>query len=187
MNKLILASASPRRREIFELLGLSFDVCPAKAEPGLDPARGVHAAVQAIARAKAEEVFQSNPGRTVVGADTVVALGDTVLGKPQDAERAKAMLRALSGRAHRVLTGVYVCAPRTCFGFTAETTVHFYPLTETEIGLYVQSGEPMDKAGAYGIQGRGLRFVAGIEGDYYNVVGFPAAAFVRKMEERGLL
>ena len=185
MNKLILASNSPRRKEIFTLLGLEFSVAVSNNEPPISESLGAKSAFMS-AKAKAEDIFKKYPDATVVGADTVVAINDKLLGKPRSEQEAVEMLKALSGKKHEVITAVYVCSPVKQDGFTAKTEVEFYDLTDEEIFAYVKSGEPMDKAGAYGIQGKALRFVKGICGDYYNVVGFPAAEFVRFMEREGL-
>lgn len=172
MREIILASASPRRREILELAGIPFTVCAAadeNAPAGLSPAEYT----KALAKSKCEAVFRQHPDRVVLGADTVVVLGDTILGKPHDENEAVEMLLSLSGRSHQVMTGVWVCSPMRCDGFTDIATVHFYPITREEAEEYVRTGEPMDKAGAYGIQGYGMRFVSGIEGDFYTVMGLP--------------
>ena len=183
MKKLILASASPRRKEIFNLLGLSFDIKPSSKEPPMKDGEDVREAVLRSARTKAEDIFENNPDCVVVGADTVVVFDGCALGKPKDTADAQNMLKTLSGREHEVLTGVFVCSPQMKKGFVSTTRVEFFELSDNEIEEYVKSGEPMDKAGAYGIQGRGLRLVKGIVGDFYNVVGFPAAEFIRTFGE----
>ena len=171
---LILASQSPRRKEILEKLGVAFTVCPATSEVGIDPTVSLCEAVTAVARAKAEEVAASHPAKAVLGADTVVALGETVLGKPRDEAEAKAMLRALSGREHRVVTAVWVVDETgRGQGFASDNRVTFAPLSEEEIAQYVATGEPLDKAGAYGIQGIGGRFITRLCGDFYAVMGLP--------------
>ena len=183
MKAFILASASPRRREICDLLGLSYTVIPALSESSLDPALPLEQAVMEVARAKAEEVAASHPGQLVLGADTVVAAQDglfpAVLGKPRDPEDACRMLQRLAGRRHRVLTGIWLCGESDGIpiarGFTDQTQVQFAPLTPEEAAAYVATGEPMDKAGAYAIQGRGMRYIRGIEGDFYTVMGLPGA------------
>lgn len=183
MRNFILASASPRRREICDLLGLSYTVIPALSESSLDPALPLEQAVMEVARAKAEEVAASHPGQLVLGADTVVAAEDgispAVLGKPRDPEDACRMLQRLAGRRHRVLTGVWLCGESDgvpiARGFTDQARVRFAPMTPEEIAGYVSTGEPMDKAGAYAIQGRGMRYIRGIEGDFYTVMGLPGA------------
>ena len=180
--KLILASSSPRRREILKLLSIPFEIAVSKKEPPLSSDLGAEQSAFMAARAKAEDIFGKYPDCVVVGADTVVAVNDKLLGKPQSEQDAKEMLKALSGRTHEVITAVFVCSPKIKKGFTSKTQVEFYPLSDSEIENYIKTGEPMDKAGAYGIQGKALRFVKGICGDYYNVVGFPAAEFVRFLE-----
>ena len=185
---LILASQSPRRREILEKLGMTFTVCPAESEVGIDSALPLCEAVKAVARAKAEEVAATHPGRAVLGADTVVAIGETVLGKPRDEADAKAMLRALSGRDHRVVTAVWVVDEAGVGrGFASDNRVTFAPLSDEEIAAYVATGEPMDKAGAYGIQGIGGRFITGIHGDFYAVMGLPCGElwqFLKQWDEK---
>ena len=186
MNKLILASNSPRRKEIFSLLGLEFSVAVSNNEPPISESLGAEKSAFLSAKAKSEDIFSNYPEATVVGADTVVAIDDKLLGKPKNEQDAIEMLKALSGKKHEVITAVYVCSPKKQIGFTAKTQVEFYELSDDEIKSYVESGEPMDKAGAYGIQGKALRFVKGICGDYYNVVGFPAAEFLRFIKREGL-
>ena len=178
MGKLILASASPRRRELLSLTGLPFTVMAGNGEEIIsteDPAR----AVSELSRQKAEAVLlRAEDGDTVIGADTVVALDGRILGKPADEADAFRMLRMLQGRDHAVYTGVTILkknsgtAPVT---FAERTAVHVLPMSDEEIRAYIATGEPMDKAGAYGIQGRFAVYVAGIEGDYQNVVGLPVS------------
>lgn len=177
---LILASASPRRKEILERLGLSFAVDPARRELPPDPSLPAGQAVLAVARGKAEEVAERHPGTVVLGADTAVCLEGTLLGKPRDERHARAMLTALQGREHQVLTAVWVCAPPVpgrpaSGGFVSRARVRFYPMSGREIGEYIATGESMDKAGAYGIQGFGMRYIRDISGDYYTVMGLPGA------------
>ena len=174
----ILASASPRRAEILERVGVRFEVCPAQSEScpeGLPPAERV----TALARSKCEEIAAQFPNRVVIGADTMVFLDDLALGKPHSPEEAVDMLMRLQGREHTVITGVWVCTPEGCGGFADSAAVRFYPMTRDEAAEYVATGEPMDKAGAYGIQGYGTRFVEGIHGDFFNVMGLPAARLIR--------
>ena len=171
---LILASQSPRRKEILEKLGLTFSVCPAKSEVAIDGSLPLCEAVKAVARAKAEEIAAENPGKAVLGADTVVAIGETVLGKPRDEADAEAMLRALSGREHRVVTAVWVVDETgRGHGFASDNRVTFAPLSDKDIDEYVATGEPMDKAGAYGIQGIGGQYITEISGDFYAIMGLP--------------
>ena len=174
MCKIVLASASPRRREICDLLGLTYTVEPAKTELPTDPALSPDQAVLCVARGKAEEIAEHYPQAVVIGADTVVVVDDTILGKPKDADDAKAMLRRLSGREHRVITAVWICDGDKSEGFADSAAVTFMPMTDEEIDAYVKSGEPMDKAGAYAIQGNGMRYIRSINGDFYTVMGLPS-------------
>ncbi len=185
MTEIVLASASPRRREILQLAGVPFEVCVADDETApreLAPCDYT----RELARSKAEAVFKMHPDRVVLGADTVVVLDDRVLGKPRDAQDAVEMLLSLSGRSHQVMTGVWACSPDKCDGFTDVATVHFYPISRAEAEAYVATGEPMDKAGSYGIQGFGMRFVKGIEGDFYTVMGLPGARVYRFLKDFGV-
>lgn len=188
MNKLILASASPRRRALLAQLQLPFDV----VEPAFDEssirADSPQELVRLLAAGKAGEVARRYPDRVVIGADTVVVLDGRLLGKPSDPEDAKRMLRALSDKTHTVYTGVAVrheASGRLEVAHEA-TLVTFGPLSEGLIDRYVQSGEPMDKAGAYGIQGLGAVFVRRIEGCYFNVVGLPLFRLARLLDEVGV-
>ncbi len=183
MNRpIILASASPRRREICDLLGLTYTVCPARTELPADPTLSPEQAILRVARGKAEEVAAMHPGEIVLGADTAVVVDDRILGKPCDAEDAKAMLRLLSGRAHQVITAVWVCGDGYNDGFADSAEVSFFDMTEEQITVYVASNEPMDKAGAYAIQGIGARHIRGINGDFYTVMGLPCGRLYRFLE-----
>jgi len=187
MNKLILASASPRRREIFEKLGLNFTVAVSDKEPDTKRDDNAEASAFESAKIKAEDIFSKNPDATVVGADTVVSCDGVMLGKPKDEKEAREMLSLLSGREHEVLTAVFVCSSTLKKGFVAKTKVEFYSLSQKEIDDYIATNDWCDKAGSYGIQSKAIRFVKGICGDYNNVVGFPAAEFVRFLEKENLL
>ena len=178
---IILASASPRRRELINLAGIPFEVCVPNVDERLDPAWTAARAARNLARQKAGAVAENFPGDCIIAADTVVEVAGRLLGKPIDAADAARMLRMLSGREHRVVTGVCLRRGQAERAFTQETLVRFYPLSEEEIEAYVRSGEPMDKAGAYGIQGKGALLVEGITGDYFNVVGLPVAMLAREL------
>ena len=185
--KVILASASPRRSELLRTLGLQFEVRPAQGEEHPEPGLSAGETAKRLSHAKCLEVAAvSEPDAVVIAADTVVSLDDQILGKPADAADAKRMLRALSGRDHRVYTGVTVASGGRVLSDFEETIVHFRALTEREIDAYIETGEPMDKAGAYGIQGRASLFVRGIEGDYFNVVGLPLCKLGQMLNELGL-
>ena len=170
--KLILASASPRRRELLGLFGIPFEIRVADIDESMDPGRPPFEEVGRVSRAKAMAVPRG-AGETVIAADTIVVCEGKVLGKPHDAAEAKAMLRLLSGRDHQVMTGCTVLTEAECRTFTEVTDLHFRDLSEKEIERYVASGEPMDKAGAYGIQGGAALFCQRMAGDYYNVMGLP--------------
>jgi septum formation protein len=174
-NMLVLASASPRRRELLTQAGFEFQVHPAHIPEDLYPDEDPIAYVTRLARQKAETVYArlSNPRVTVLGADTTVTLDNHILGKPENPEDAARMLRLLSGRTHRVITGVSVVNASQTQSAAEVTAVQFLTLSEEEISAYVATGEPNDKAGAYGIQGVAARWIPRIEGCYFNVVGLP--------------
>lgn len=186
--EILLASASPRRREICELMGIDVTVCPAAAEPAFDPSLSAEDNALAVARAKAREVAALHgTARPVLGADTSVIVEDAdggyvALGKPLDREDACRMLRLLAGRSHRVLTGVWVCGDGREDGFVSSATVRFAPMTDEEIAAYVDTGETMDKAGSYAVQGRCARHIDGIDGDFYAVMGLPSASLWRFLQ-----
>lgn len=208
--RVILASASPRRRELLKQIGIEFETKVSNVEEAAEATQPA-ALVEELARQKAEAVLSETESCEeavlVIGADTVVALDDKVLGKPADKEEAVKMLKLLSGREHQVYTGVTLLyRPERAAGadaarsendtgadaaqsgvlrrtFHEMTKVYFYPMSQEEIETYVATGDPMDKAGAYGIQGLFARFVRGIEGDYNNVVGLPAGRLYQEAKE----
>lgn len=196
--EIILASASPRRRELLGQVGYSFRVCPAQGEENMQGSNPEEI-VQNLASGKAREVAdrlekaeeqKGNP-KLYIGADTVVAVDGKILGKPVDEEDAYGMLERISGSSHEVSTGVCLLEiaedgsrREECFSQT--TKVEVYPMTEKEIRAYIASKDPMDKAGAYGIQGAFAAYIKGIEGDYYNVVGLPIGLLCAKLRERGI-
>ena len=169
---LILASGSPRRKELLSLFGLPFTVRAADIDETMDPNKAPFNEVARVSRLKALAVPREKDD-VVVAADTIVVCGSAVLGKPHSREEAIRMLTALSGRDHQVMTGCTVVRGEKAETFTEVTDLHFRPLGEAEIARYVDSGEPMDKAGAYGIQGGAALFCEKIVGDYYNVMGLP--------------
>ncbi len=184
--KIILASQSPRRRELLERMGISeFEIIPARGEENIVPGLTPEALVEALSRQKCLEVAAVHREALVIAADTVVAVEGRVLGKPRSKAEAEEMLSLLSGREHRVCTGLSLSqGGRLRTGHEA-TAVRFRPLTREEIRRYVSTGEPMDKAGAYGIQGYGCLLVEGIVGDYYNVMGLPVCRLGRMLAEFG--
>lgn len=172
--RIILASGSPRRRELLEMLGVKdLEIIPARGQELPHPELSPAGLVKELSRAKAAEVAEDHPDAVVIGADTVVSVDGSVLGKPRDGQNAARMLRILSGRAHEVFTGVTVMKNGAVQSFVERTQVRFRKLSEEEIEAYVATGEPMDKAGAYGIQGVASLFVEGIDGDFFNVMGLP--------------
>lgn len=183
---LVLASASPRRKELLSRFVPDLIIDPA-AGPELIP-EGTDAPhiVQMLALAKARETAVRHADDTVIGADTVVELDGAVLGKPRREDDAFRMLHSLSGRGHRVWTGVAVIHGGACFSEAEMTEVFFRPLKDAEIAAYIRTGEPMDKAGAYGYQGLASVFVERIEGDYFNVVGLPLCRLGQMLESIGV-
>lgn len=214
--RIILASASPRRKELLQQIGLEYDVLVSNAEE-IVTSKEPEKVVEELARQKAENVYhryfeigsaeqkkndaqekdnvqerdnvQAAEPLLIISADTIVACDGRILGKPKDAEEAKVMLRLLQGRGHEVYTGVtfYYCNriknENRLYSFYEVTKVHFYPMTEEEIEAYVATGDPLDKAGAYGIQGLCARYIRGIEGDYNNVVGLPVGRLYQEMKD----
>ena len=179
---LVLASRSPRRAELLEAAGYAFTVRAADIDETPFPGEGPRDYVLRIAEEKARAVA-STESETVLAADTSVVLGPEIMGKPSDPADAVRMLRALSGQKHEVLTGICLKRGARVVRDLAATAVWFAPLSEDEIGSYVESGEPMDKAGAYGIQGLASRFIERIDGSYTNVVGLPVALVYRRLRE----
>jgi len=175
-TRLVLASASPRRAELLTAAGFAFDVDPVDVDESRLHGEPPTTYVDRVARLKASTSARRHPQRIVVAADTVVVLGDSVLGKPRDELDAREMLGQLSGRSHEVMTGIAVAAAGRVRTHVERTTVWFRTLSAAEIEWYAASGEPMDKAGGYAIQGLAARFIPRIDGSYSNVVGLPLAA-----------
>ena len=184
MKSLILASGSPRRKEILEQVGLAFRITPSDVEEVITK-QVPSDIVMELSRQKAEDVYAKCVAEEVIvlGADTVVAYGGKILGKPADEADAAKMLRMLSGNVHSVFTGVTLVSDQGTVSFYEETEVEFYEMSEEEIQGYIASGEPMDKAGSYGIQGKAAAFIKGIRGDYYNVVGLPVARVLKNLQK----
>lgn len=170
--QLILASASPRRKALLSLFGIPFTVRAADIDETMDPEKPSFDEVARVSRSKALAVSRGEED-VVIAADTIVVCQGKVLGKPHSEAEAASMLRLLSGRDHQVMTGCTILFGDKAETFTEVTSLHFRPLSEKEIQKYVQSGEPMDKAGSYGIQGGAALFCEKLEGDYYNVMGLP--------------
>ncbi len=174
---LILASKSPRRRELLSLITKDFEIKTADADEALPDGISPDKAVEYLSKIKAEPF--RNGVDTIIGADTVVAVDNKIFGKPSSREEAFEMLKTLSGRQHSVFTGVTVIKPEETVTFCAETKVKFFDLSDDEINRYIETGECFDKAGAYGIQQKGALLVERIDGDYFNVVGLPIGVLNR--------
>jgi len=179
--KLILASGSPRRAELLKDAGQDFEIMVPQIDEAPLPGEAPAAFVCRTAREKAEAV--TAPDAVILAADTAVVEGERILGKPVDAEDASAMLRSLSGRTHEVMTGVCLRSPAQTVCFHIETRVTFRTLSEQEIADYVAGGEPMDKAGAYAIQGGAAKMIRRVEGSYSNVVGLPLCEVIEELEK----
>ena len=183
--QLILASASPRRKALLSLFHLPFTVRAADIDETMDPEKPPFDEVARVSRSKALAVSRGEED-IVIAADTIVVCQGKVLGKPHSEAEAASMLRLLSGRDHQVMTGCTILYGDRVETFTEVTSLHFRPLSEKEIQKYVQSGEPMDKAGAYGVQGQGALLVERIDGDFFNVMGLPVLLLSRMLAEFGI-
>lgn len=183
MPKIILASASPRRKELMELAGYDFEVICADIFEVVPEEAMPQEVVMSLALQKAQAVAAEHKEAVVIGSDTVVALDGKILGKPHSEQEACEMLRSLSGRTHKVFTGVAIVCGGKVKNFFDETDVEFYSLGDDEIKKYVATGEPTDKAGAYGIQGKGSVLVKRINGDFFSVMGLPIAKLYREMSD----
>ena len=186
MKDFIVASASPRRKEILSMGGFGFRIIPSDCDETIKEKLSPEETVKVLAERKALSVLEKNTESVVLGCDTVVALGDEILGKPSDREDAFKMIKALSGKTHRVCTGVCIADKDKIKSFVSVAEVEFYELSDETAESYVATGECDDKAGAYGIQGLGGTLVKSIKGDYYAIVGLPYAETVRVLSEFGI-
>ena len=186
MKDFIVASASPRRKEILSMGGFGFRIIPSDCDETIKEKLSPEETVKVLAERKALSVLEKNTESVVLGCDTVVALGDEILGKPSDREDAFKMIKALSGTTHRVCTGVCIADKNKTNTFVSVAEVEFYELSDETAESYVATGECDDKAGAYGIQGLGGTLVKSIKGDYYAIVGLPYAETVRVLSEFGI-
>ena len=186
MKDFIVASASPRRKEILSMGGFGFRIIPSDCDETIKEKLSPEETVKVLAERKALSVLSENENSVVLGCDTVVALGDEILGKPADREDAFKMIKALSGKTHRVCTGVCIADKDKTKSFVSVAEVEFYEISDETAESYVATGECDDKAGAYGIQGLGGTLVKSIKGDYYAIVGLPYAETVRVLSEFGI-
>ncbi len=181
--RIVLASASPRRKELMKLIAENFEVIASNADESKVNCSDIKNTACELAQLKAESVAKQNPDALVIGADTVVRHDSMILGKPCSAKEVRKMLKSLSGKSHFVDTGVCIIFKGEKISFTNTTQVEFYNISDEEIDCYIASGEPFDKAGAYGIQGKASVFVKSLNGDYFNVVGLPVAELYHKIKD----
>lgn len=188
----ILASGSPRRKEIMDNLGIKYTAVPSSKEEHMSDDIEPSELVRQLSAMKASDILEeAEPGSVVIGADTVVAIDGHVLGKPKDGPDAYEMLKILSGRQHHVFTGICIIIKQLDGkirkkSFYSDTLVNVYEMSDNEINTYIATGEPMDKAGAYAIQGLFAPYIQSIEGDYYNIVGFPIASIYHELRDMGI-
>ena len=184
--RVVLASASPRRRQLLELIGIAHEVRPANIDESMRPRENPRRHAERLAREKASAIAKRDPDLIIIAADTIVVVNRKVLGKPKDADDAARMLAMLSGREHLVTTAVAVSRGKKLRSAVEEVRVRFRRLRDDEIEAYIATGEPMDKAGAYGIQGYGATIVERIEGDYFAVMGLPIVRLVGLLRDVGI-
>lgn len=185
--KFILASASPRRKELLTAVGFEYEICPADIDETIPSDTPIELVAEFLSRKKALSVLEKNPDAVVLGSDTIVVLDGNILGKPHDTAEASDMLHRLSGKAHRVYTGVCVCSSEKTLTLTSFTDVYFRKLSDKLIDAYIATGEPMDKAGAYGAQGLGSTLIKKIDGDFFTVMGLPIADTTRLLSQFGVV
>ena len=182
MKKIILASQSPRRKELLEKCGLPFEIDVADIDETINASKHLTDEIRKLSIRKAEEVLKRHEDAIVIGSDTIVVIDHEVLGKPHTEEEARDMLRKLSGKTHQVITGIAILSSNRTYSNTSTSYVTFEILTEEEIEKYVLTKEPMDKAGAYAIQGIASRYIKNINGDYYSIMGFPVSMVYEELK-----
>ncbi|MCK5732093.1 MAG: septum formation protein Maf [Tenericutes bacterium] len=183
MKRIILASNSPRRKGLMKYLDYDYEIIASNVEELIDPKLEHEDLVMDLAFQKAYAIFKENKDAIVLGFDTLVIVDDYILGKPKNKEEAKIFLKILSNRTHKVMTGCSILTKGYSKAFHTEALVSFVKLSEEEIDAYIKTGESMDKAGAYGIQGYGAKFVQGVSGDYFTIVGFPIARLYQELKK----
>lgn len=187
MRKIILASASPRRKELLKDIVNEFEIIPSFAEEIVPSGTKASDVPLVLALLKARDIAKTHNNCVVIGSDTIVLVDDTVLNKPKDKADAYRMLRLLSGRKHEVITGCAIVCGENEYSFSVTTQVEFFEISDKEIYDYIATKDPMDKAGAYGIQSQGKTLVKALYGDYYNVVGLPIGVLKRELERLELI
>lgn len=183
MKQVILASKSPRRKELLSLLGIEFDAIPADIDEQIDTNNNLVSEIEKLSYQKAFHIYKDHKDALIIGSDTIVKINDKVLGKPKDYAQAKQMLEMLSDNCHEVVTGVTIISDDKVETFSSVAKVTFYKLTDQEIDDYIKTNEPMDKAGAYAIQGLGAKFIKSIDGDFYTIMGLPIAELYHRLQK----
>ena len=183
MNKVILASQSPRRKELLSLLNIEFEAIPADIDEEINLDNDLVSEIEKLSYQKANHIFSAHKDSLVIGSDTIVKINNQVLGKPKNYDDASKMLHMLSNNTHEVVTGVTILVDDKVETFSEIAKVTFYPLTDEEIDEYIKTNEPMDKAGAYAIQGIGAKFIKSIDGDYYTIMGLPIGQLYHRLKK----
>lgn len=183
MTKIILASASPRRKEIMDLLNIPYEIKIADIDEKINKDNDLVKEIENISYLKALKIFKENKDTVVIGADTIVVVNNEILGKPKSKQEAKQMLEKLQNNFHYVITGVTILSSKQSETFSNVSKVIFNPITSEEIEEYINTNEPMDKAGAYAIQGLGAKFINSIEGDYYAIMGLPISELYKRLKK----
>ena len=183
MTRIILASKSPRRKELMELLKIPFEIIVSDIDEQIDYSNDLVKEIEKLSYQKANAVHEDNKDALVIGSDTIVKIGNDVLGKPHSLDEARKMLKKLSNNTHEVVTAVTIIYKDEIDTFSSVAEVTFYPLSDEEIEEYIHTNEPMDKAGSYAIQGDGSKFIKSINGDYYSIVGLPIAKVYHKIKK----
>ena len=183
MTRIILASKSPRRKQLMDTLNIPYEIIVADIEETIDHEKELRSEIEKLSFLKALKVYKDNPDAIVVGADTIVVVDNKVLGKPQDEEEANQMLHKLQNNKHTVITGCSIISSKMSETFSNVSDVYFNPMSDEEINEYIQTKEPMDKAGAYAIQGLGSKFIHSINGDYYSIMGLPISEVYQRLKK----
>lgn len=181
--RLILASGSPRRKELLSLLGIPFEVIVSDFEESIDESKPLEKEIERLSFGKAKTVFDKNEDAIVIGSDTIVTIDNKVLGKPKTIDKAMEMLEEIQGREHVVITGVTIMSKEKTETFYTASKVYFNPMSKEEIEEYTNTKEPLDKAGAYAIQGIGCKFINKIDGDYYSIMGLPVSELYTRLKQ----
>lgn len=183
MNKIILASKSPRRKQIMEMLNIPFEIIVADIDEKINNKNNLRMEIERISFLKAMKIFNDNKDSIVIGSDTIVTINNEILGKPKDKQEAKHMLSLLSNNVHQVITAVTILSNKESETFSTISDVYFNDMSEKEIDEYIETNEPIDKAGAYAIQGIGAKFINKINGDYYSIMGLPLSELNKRIQK----